>query len=189
MDLELVAWHGEMPVLLLAARVGDERGEQRPVAHVHPAQPRPAAGQPVAAGHGARGAEAGDQDAADHRVRAWPPDRALRRVWPLRQHEVVGDVLRHHPGGRAAALADRGQHVDDGAKMRFGAAEARRLQHAMNAAAQDVGAGGIRQPAQSLGFGGALAQQRRERAGALHHLLRGTDRRVDRHAGDGIVVH
>ena len=78
--------------------------------------------------------------------------------------------IGQHPGGRAVALADHRDQLDDRAERQFAAPDPPRLQHAEQPGAVQILDRLVGQTAQFLGLAGALAQYRHERFGARQQL-------------------
>ena len=111
-----------------------------------------------------------DQRRADQIVRRLAPDLVLRLLREHAEHPVMRREVGQNPGGRAVALADHRDQLDDRAERQFAAADPPRLQDAKQAGAVQVLDRLVGQAAQLLGVAGALAQDRHERLGARQQL-------------------
>src|SRR3954469_2014512 len=78
--------------------------------------------------------------------------------------------IGQHPAGRAVAAADRRYQLDHRAERQFAAADPLRLEDAEQPGAMQILDRLIGHAAQFLGLGGALAQNRHQRLGALQQL-------------------
>src|SRR5258708_15291515 len=78
--------------------------------------------------------------------------------------------IGQHPAGRGITAADRGDQLNDRAERQLAAADPLWLQDAEQAGAMQVLDRLVGQAAQFLGLGGALAQDRHQRLGALRQL-------------------
>ena len=82
----------------------------------------------------------------------------------------MDDEIVEHPGGRAAAAAERAADIDESTQRRFNTAIAGRLEEPEEPGLLKIGDRRIRQTAQFLGFGGALSQYRHQEPRPCHQL-------------------
>jgi hypothetical protein len=149
----------------------DHGAEERPVAGVDAARERPAAVEPPAAVDLLGAARRIDQRRADDGVGILVPYRVLAVGRKHRQHPVVDGIVGPHPGGRGAGGADYLADVDEQTEVELEPADARRLDDAHQPGAAQVVDGVGVDVAQLFGIGRALAQGRRDLAGARDHFV------------------
>ena len=147
-----------------------DRADQVPGCGIDPARKRPATGEAIAAIDPAGAAAREDQRRADQVVGRLAPDLVLRLFRPHPEQPVMRREVGQHPGGRAAAAADHRHQLDDRAERQFAAADPLRLEDAEQPGAMQILDRLIGHAAQFLGLGGALAQNRHQRLGALQQL-------------------
>ncbi len=167
-DLDLAARQGVVTVDIDAVLLG-EGGEQAPVAGVDAADQRPAARQHVAAVDAAPATAGRNEDAADQ-AGGIVPYVELPLVGPLREHEVVGEMLDQAPGARPATAAHRGQGFDSAPHVGFATAEPCRLVEAGRAGRFQVGNACRQHLPQVVDGFRALAKDRNEGLRPGNHL-------------------
>ena len=147
----------------------DHGGEHVPFAGLHARRERPVAAQRVAALGPAGAAGGKDERRSDQRVDVLAPHRFLRARIEHAEHPVMAGEIGEIPRHRRIGLSQRIGAIDQRDVIELRAADALRLQDPEQTGVVQIALGFRRQAAQRLGPGGALAQFRDQRAGALDH--------------------